>query len=121
MHHLLGMEAFPIMAVLGYGEDVLQFAGQFKAFEAERIHWSASLDLDMTRIALMIAYADQGNFQRFHEMEALIQPENWYISYRDYQQSLYAFAEIRMGRSTPKFHSALNRFPGLKALSGRAK
>lgn len=121
MHHLLGMEAFPIMAVLGYGEDVLQIAGQFKAFEAERIHWSASLDLDMTRIALMIAYADQGNFQRFLEMETLIQPENWYVSYRDYQQSLYAFAEIRMGRSTPKFHSALNRFPGLKALSGRAK
>lgn len=117
MHHLLGMEAFPVMALLGYGKDVVQISLQFKAFDAERVHWSASLDLDTTRLALMIASADTGDFERFQEMETLIQPENWYISYRDYQEALYACAEIRLGRSKPKFQNSLHRFPGLATLA----
>jgi hypothetical protein len=66
---------------------------------------------------LMIASADTGDFERFHEMETLIQPENWYISYRDYQEALYACAEIRLGRSKPKFQTSLHRFPGLATLA----
>ena len=117
MHHLLGMELFPIMALLGHGEEVIQVAKYYRAFDSERIHWTAALDLDLTRLALMMAFAQTQDRAGFLEMESLIQPDNWYASYRDYQQCLYAIAEIRYGRTDIRFRKTLDRFPGLKRIA----
>jgi hypothetical protein len=117
MHHLLGMELFPMMALLGHGEAVIRIAKFYRAFDSERIHWTAALDLDLTRLALMISFAQTGDHSGFHDMESLIQPENWYVSYRDYQECLYAIAEIRYGRSDIRFRNTLDRFPGLKRIA----
>jgi len=117
LHHLLGMELFPIMALLGHGESVIRIAKYYRAFDSERIHWTAALDLDLTRLALMIAFAQVRDIYGFHEMERLIQPDNWYTSYRDYQQCLHAIAEMRYGRTTIQFRGTLDRFPGLKRIA----
>jgi hypothetical protein len=117
MHHLLGMELFPMMALLGHGEAVIRIAKFYRAFDSERIHWTAALDLDLTRLALMIAFAQAGDNSGFHDMEKLIQPQNWYASYRDYQECLYAIAEIRYGRADVRYRSTLERFPGLKRIA----
>lgn len=117
MHHLLGMELFPMMALLGHGEAVIRLAKFYRAFDSERIHWTAALDLDLTRLALMISFGQLRDTVGFHEMEELIQPDNWYASYRDYQQCLYAIAEIRFGRTNIRFAQTLDRFPGLKRIA----
>jgi len=95
---------------------VIDLAQFNSGFGTERIHWSAALDLDLSRLALMLAHAQLGNFTDFSEYELQITPKNWYESYSRYQQALYSLAERRLGRSEFKYPDSLAYYPGIAAM-----
>ena len=115
-HFLLAIEVFPIMALLGLAPQLVQVNYQNRAFGVECHHWGAALDLDVSRLALMIAYADLGELGKFRLLEQELQPEHWYLSYKTYQEALYAIAEIKLGRTEIRYKAALDAFPGLLPL-----
>jgi hypothetical protein len=116
LHYLLALELFPTLALCGYAQEVIDLAQFNSGFGTERIHWSAALDLDLSRLALMLAHAQLGNFTDFSEYELQITPKNWYESYSRYQQALYSLAERRLGRSEFKYPDSLAYYPGIAAM-----
>lgn len=117
MHFLLALELFPTMALCGFAQEILDLAQFNTGFNTEVIHWSASLDLDLMRLALMNAHALLGNYQAFSELEQQVSPSKWYASYKRYQEALYSLAERRIGRSELRFADSLAYYPGIAALT----
>jgi hypothetical protein len=113
-HYLLGMEFLPIASIMGFNAPVLQImkTGIFK-FDL-RSTWSAAVDGDLSRLALMLAEAQQGNVQAYLGLRLQLQTDFWYKAYRRYLQALCHAADLLVGIPTTEFSESYSLFPGIQ-------
>jgi hypothetical protein len=113
-HYLLGMEFLPIASIMGFHAPVLQImkSGTFE-FDL-RSTWSAAVDADLSRLALMLAKSQQGNVQEYLGLRSQLQTDFWYKAYRCYLQALCHAADVFVGLPTTEFEESFAQFPGIQ-------
>jgi hypothetical protein len=113
-HYLLGMEFLPIASIIGFSAPVLQIM-KSGIFEFDlRSTWSAAVDADLSRLALMLSEAQQGNVQAYLGHRSQLQTDFWYKAYRRYLQALCHAADLLIGIPTSEFAESYNLFPGIQ-------
>lgn len=113
-HYLLGMEFLPIASLLGFHAPVLQImkSGTFE-FDL-RSTWSAAVDADLSRLALMLAESQQGNVREYLGLRSQLQTDFWYKAYRRYLQALCHAADVIVGMPSSEFEESFALFPGIQ-------
>ena len=119
-HCLLGMEFLPVVSIMGFHAPVLQIM-KSGAFEFDhRSTWSAAVDSDLSRLALMLAEAQQGNVQVYLGLRSQLQTDFWYKAYRRYLQALCYASDLFVGIQSSEYTESYHHFPGIqKAVSLR--
>lgn len=113
-HYALGMEFLPIASIMGFNAPVFQIM-KSGIFEFNlRSTWSAAVDADLSRLALMLAESQQGNVEGYLGLRAQLQTDFWYKAYRRYMQALCHAAELFIGIPTAEFTESYNLFPGIQ-------
>ena len=113
-HYLLGMEFLPIASIMGFNAPVLQIM-KSGIFEFHlRSTWSAAVDADLSRLALMLAESQQGNTKGYLELRAQLLTDFWYKAYRHYLQALCHAADLFIGIPTDEFTESYTLFPGIQ-------
>jgi hypothetical protein len=112
-HYLLGMEFLPIASLMGFHAPVVHImkSGTFE-FDL-RSTWSAAVDADLSRLALMLAESQQGNFRVHQELRSQLHFDFWYKAYRSYLKALCHAADLFAGVPAPEFESSYQLFPGI--------
>lgn len=121
-HYLLGMEFLPIASLMGFHAPVLEMVNSgFVQFDV-RSTWSAAVDADLTRLAIMLALAQQGNKEMYLGHRRQLQRDFWYKAYRNYLKALCYASDTLMGIPNIEYQESFDMFPGIqKALSLRTE
>lgn len=113
-HYLLIMEFLPVASIMGFHAPVLQIM-KTAAFEFDlRSNWSAAVDADLSRLALMLAESQQGNIKEYLELRSQLLTDFWYKAYRRYMQALCHAADLFIGIPTAEFTESYMLFPGIQ-------
>ena len=106
---------------MGFYAPVLQIM-KSGIFEFDlRSTWSAAVDADLSRLALMLVESQQGNVQEYLGLRSQLQTDFWYKAYRRYLQALCHAADVLAGIPSMEFAESYDLFPGIqKAVSLRS-
>ena len=115
-YDLAAMEVLPMAALLGMTNEVISIDRMFSKEETISSDWSVLANLDLARLASMIAYARAGMVEKYEQIESEIRPQWWYSAYNSYLKALYSLSESIIQRQSVQFEHELNRFPGIKSL-----
>ena len=115
-YDLVVMEVLPLAALLGMTNEVISIDIMFSKEETISSDWSVLANLDLVRLASMIAYARAGMVEKYEQIESEIRPQWWYSAYNSYLKALYSLSESIIQRQSVQFEHELNRFPGIKSL-----
>lgn len=110
------MEILPLAALLGMTNEVISIDKMFSDGDKIGSDWSVLANLDLVRLASMIAYARAGMHEKVAEINDELRPESWYAAYKKYLEALHAVAQTLSGHKTVQFSQTLHEFPGLKKL-----
>ncbi len=118
-HHLLGMEFLPIISVMGFTAPVLHIMETQALHLDVRSTWSAAVDADLSRLALLLSVARTGDLPSYRLHRDALKTNFWYKAYRGYLQGLCYAAGVLAGTPEPEFASSFAHFPGLRKAIGQ--
>ncbi|MFZ9597974.1 MAG: hypothetical protein ACO28T_06215, partial [Schleiferiaceae bacterium] len=118
-HHLLGMEFLPIISVMGFTAPVLHIMENQALHLDVRSTWSAAVDADLSRLALLLSVARTGDLPSYRLHRDALKTNFWYKAYHGYLQGLCYAAGVLAGTPEPEFASSFAHFPGLRKAIGQ--